>query len=77
MPQSNLEESIFQSNLIGASTPVSVGSANDVVNITAATTVVTPFQTVITSGDLSGMFRLFIENFTQTDLFQGLKLRSD
>ena len=64
------EESIFQSNLISASTPVSVGSANDVVNITVATTVVTPNQTAITSGDFSGMFRLFIENFTQTDLFQ-------
>jgi hypothetical protein len=64
------EESIFQGNLIGASTPVSVGSANDVVNITVATTVVTPNQTAITSGDFSGMFRLFIENFTQTDLFQ-------
>ena len=40
------------------------------INQTTTTSVVTPFQTVITSGDLSGMFRLFIENFTQTDLFQ-------
>tara|TARA_R110001632_G_scaffold173038_5_gene292429 strand:+ start:1320 stop:6539 length:5220 start_codon:yes stop_codon:yes gene_type:complete len=64
------EESIFQSNLIGLSAPVSVGSANDIVNITPAVTVVTPNQTAITSGDFSDMFRLFIENFTQTDLFQ-------
>jgi len=40
------------------------------INQTTTTSVVTPFQTVITSGDLSGMFRLFIENFSQTDLFQ-------
>ena len=40
------------------------------INQTITTSVVTPFQTVITSGDLSGMFRLFIENFSQTDLFQ-------
>ena len=65
-----IQQNEFQSNLIGPSAPVNVGSAGDIVNTTDAVTVVTPNQTAITSGDFSGMFRLFIENFTQTDLFQ-------
>jgi hypothetical protein len=65
-----IQQNEFQSNLIGPSAPVNVGSAGDIVNTTDAVTVVTPNQIAITSGDFSGMFRLFIENFTQTDLFQ-------
>ena len=66
-----IEQDESQSNLINALAPVNVGSAGDIINTTEAVTVVTPNQDAIApNGEFSNMFRLFIENFTQTDLFQ-------
>ena len=63
-------ESIFQSNLLGSQTPVSVGVTGDTFTTLNPTVTVTPFQDVLTDSGLgSEVYHLLITNFSQTDIF--------
>jgi len=68
-----VSESIFQSDLIGASAPVLVASAGDTVNTTQPTMAVTPIQEPQLNNPYSlgpNSFLLTISNFTQTGVFE-------
>jgi len=68
-----ISESIFQSDLIGASAPVLVANAGDTVNTTQPTMAVTPIQEPQLNNPYSlgpNSFLLTISNFTQTGVFK-------
>ena len=70
---STVSQSIFQSNLLGASTPVLVAAAGSSANITSALTTVTPSQEALNNSflpELGTVFNLSIVNFGQINLFQ-------
>lgn len=65
--------SVFQSNLLGASIPILVGSQGDTVNITNATSAVTPIQEAQLSNPYllgPNSFLLTISNFGQVSAFK-------